>query len=283
MSPKHVAIIMDGNRRWAEERGLPIAFGYQQGVTVLRQTLLAARTAGVSVVTAYAFSEENWNRPTAEVDILMNLCGTAARGELRALADEDVRVRLCGRNDRLPASTCAALDDLVELTAGNTGITLNLAIDYGGRREISDAVRALVGEVSAGLRDAATIDERAIQSRLYTAGLTRSRPRHPHRRRTSDLELSLIPSRVRRVLGNRNVLARFRRSPSAVGTRRLRAAPTALRNLAYDVRSNVAIQFGSHVLPPSAENDCSNRNAFAVISENTKRTKMARPPNVSWS
>jgi undecaprenyl diphosphate synthase len=171
VSPKHIAIIMDGNRRWAEERGLPIAFGYQQGVTVLRQTLLAARAAGVSVVTAYAFSEENWNRPTAEVDILMNLCGTAARGELRALADEDVRVRLCGRNDRLPASTCAALDDLVELTAHNDGITLNLAIDYGGRREISDAVRALVGEVSAGLRDAATIDERAIQSRLYTAGL----------------------------------------------------------------------------------------------------------------
>ncbi len=77
---------------------------------------------------------------------------------------------LCGRNDRLPPGTCAALDDLVELTAHNDGITLNLAIDYGGRREIGDAVRALVGEVSAGLRDAATIDERAIQSRLYTAG-----------------------------------------------------------------------------------------------------------------
>ena len=231
MIPKHVAIIMDGNRRWAEERGLLIAFGYQQGVTVLRHTLLAARDAGVSVVTAYAFSEENWNRPAAEVDILMNLCGTAARGELRGLADEDVRVRLCGRNDRLPAGTCAALDDLVELTAGNSGITLNLAIDYGGRREISDAVRALVGEVSAGLRDAATIDERAIQSRLYTAGL----PDPDLVIRTGgELRISnflLFPSRLRGVLGDRHLLARFRRSASPVGTRRLRATPTSLRNV----------------------------------------------------
>jgi undecaprenyl diphosphate synthase len=169
--PKHVAIVMDGNRRWAEERSLPIAFGYQRGVTVLREILLAARQAKIDVVTAYAFSEENWNRPSAEVDLLMNLCGTAARGELLHLAHEDVRVRLCGRSDRLPLATCAALDDLVSETAHNDGITLNLAIDYGGRREIGDAVRALVGEVTAGTREIGSIDEKAIQSRLYTAGL----------------------------------------------------------------------------------------------------------------
>jgi undecaprenyl diphosphate synthase len=169
--PKHVAIIMDGNRRWAQERGIPIALGYQRGVTILREIINAARRAEIGVITAYAFSEENWNRPSAEVDLLMNLCGAAARGELSALANENVRVRLCGRNDRLPASTCAALEDLVATTAQNDGITLNLAIDYGGRREISDAVRALVGEVNAGLRDAASIDDAAVQSRLYTAGL----------------------------------------------------------------------------------------------------------------
>jgi len=171
VTPQHVAIIMDGNRRWAEDRGLPIGVGYQRGVTALREIVRAARCAKIGVITAYAFSEENWNRPPAEVDLLMNLCAHAARGELRTMAAEGVRVRLCGRNERLPAATCTALEDLVAETAHNDAITLNLAIDYGGRREIGDAVRALVGEVSAGLRDAASIDEDAVQSRLYTAGL----------------------------------------------------------------------------------------------------------------
>jgi undecaprenyl diphosphate synthase len=171
VTPKHVAIIMDGNRRWARERGLPIAFGYQRGVTVLSGTLRAARNAGVRVLTAYAFSEENWSRPTAEVDLLMNLGARAARGELRALANEGVRVRLCGRNERLPLGTRAGLEALVSETAHNDGITLNLAIDYGSRREIGDAVRALVREVGAGLRDIDSIDEHAVQSKLYTAGL----------------------------------------------------------------------------------------------------------------
>jgi undecaprenyl diphosphate synthase len=169
--PQHVAIIMDGNRRWARERGLPIAYGYHRGVVALRRTLKAAHRAGVRVVTAYAFSEENWGRPTAEVDGLMSLCLRAARGELRSLASEGVRVLLCGSSDRLPVKTRAALDDLVAQTASNTGITLNLAIDYGARREISDAVRALAREVSAGLRDVDSIDEHAVHSRLYTAGL----------------------------------------------------------------------------------------------------------------
>jgi undecaprenyl diphosphate synthase len=162
---------MDGNRRWAAERGLPIAFGYERGVRALRRTLIAARRAQVRVVTAYAFSEENWTRPRAEVRLLMKLCAHAARGELRALGREGVRVRLCGRSDRLPAQTLSALQQLVADTAGNDGITLNLAIDYGGRREIGDAVRALAREVSRGLRDAESIDENAVGSRLYTAGL----------------------------------------------------------------------------------------------------------------
>ncbi|MGB6950535.1 MAG: polyprenyl diphosphate synthase, partial [Candidatus Cybelea sp.] len=99
MIPRHVAIIMDGNRRWARERKLPIALGYRRGVTALRATLRAARRAQIRVVTAYAFSEENWNRPTAEVDLLMALCLKAATNELRALRHEGVRVRLCGRAD----------------------------------------------------------------------------------------------------------------------------------------------------------------------------------------
>jgi len=162
---------MDGNRRWAAERGLPIAYGYKRGVRTLRKILRAARRSGVRVVTAYAFSEENWNRPRAEVRLLMELCAQAARGELRALAREGVRIRLCGRTDRLPLRTRSALEALVAETAANDAITLNLAIDYGGRREIGDAVRALAREVSRGLRDAESIDEYAVGSRLYTAGL----------------------------------------------------------------------------------------------------------------
>jgi undecaprenyl diphosphate synthase len=169
--PRHVAIIMDGNRRWARERKLPIALGYRRGVTALRRTLKAARRAGIGIVTAYAFSEENWNRPAGEVDLLMDLCIRAASGELRALAREGVRVRLCGRSDRLPPATRRALQELVAKTAGDDAVTLNLAIDYGARREIGDAVRALVREVKAGLRDVDSIDEHAIGSRLYTAGL----------------------------------------------------------------------------------------------------------------
>ena len=171
MTPRHVAFIMDGNRRWAAERGLPIACGYRRGIITLRRILRAAREAGVSVVTAYAFSEENWDRPAGEVGLLMRLCARAARGELRKLAREDVRVRLCGRSERLPAPTRVALESLVEETSRNRGILLNLAIDYGGRREIGDAVRALVDEVRSGARDVASIDERAIAGCLYTAGL----------------------------------------------------------------------------------------------------------------
>ncbi len=171
MIPQHVAIIMDGNRRWARERGLPIAYGYRRGIAALRRTLEEAHRHGIRVVTAYAFSEENWKRPAPEVDLLMSLCVKAARGELRALGECGVRVRLCGRAERLPARTKAALDRLVADTAPNAGITLNLAVDYGSRREISDAVRSLVRDVNAGIRDVDSIDERAISSCLYTADL----------------------------------------------------------------------------------------------------------------
>ena len=110
MTPQHIAIIMDGNRRWARERGLPIAHGYRRGVTALRRTLRLAHAAGVRVVTAYAFSEENWSRPAGGNRLLMALCVRAARGELLSLVAEGVRVRLCGRGDRLPPRTRAALE-----------------------------------------------------------------------------------------------------------------------------------------------------------------------------
>jgi len=171
VTPSHIAIVMDGNRRWARERGLPIAYGYHRGIAALRRTVRAARRANVGVITAYAFSEENWNRPAAEVQVLMALCAHAARGELRDIGNEGIRIRICGRTDRLPNFTRAALDVLVAETAAHTSLTLNLAIDYGGRREIGDAVRALAREVSSGLRDADSIDELDVKNNLYTAGL----------------------------------------------------------------------------------------------------------------
>lgn len=171
MIPRHVAIIMDGNRRWARERGLSVALGYKSGVATLRRTMLASADAGIEVVTAYAFSQENWTRPADEVGILMNLCVEAACGELRSLVAEGVRIRLCGRTERLPKRTRTALAKLVSQTSGNSRITLILAIDYGARREIGDAVRSLAREVREGLREVDSIDENAVASRLYNADL----------------------------------------------------------------------------------------------------------------
>lgn len=150
---------------------MPIVAGYERGVAALRRTVAAAREARIGIITAFAFSEENWKRPSAQIELLMALCVQAASGELAALAREGVRVQICGRGDRLPAAARRALAELVKRTAGNEAITLNLAVDYGARREIGDAVRALVREVKAGLRDEDSIDENAVGSRLYTAGL----------------------------------------------------------------------------------------------------------------
>ncbi|HEY1975157.1 MAG TPA: polyprenyl diphosphate synthase [Candidatus Baltobacteraceae bacterium] len=171
MTPRHVAIIMDGNRRWARARGLPAILGHRYGLTALRRTVHAARDAGVTLLTAFAFSDENFQRSSGEVDAIMSLAFRAAYGELRKLAREGVRVRLCGRTERLPARTLVALEQLVSATSVNAEMTLNLAIDYGGRREIGDAMRQLAREVRAGLREPDSIDERAVASRLYTADL----------------------------------------------------------------------------------------------------------------
>ncbi|MGH7330361.1 MAG: polyprenyl diphosphate synthase [Polyangiaceae bacterium] len=170
-APRHVAIIMDGNRRWALSRGLPVSDGYRLGVDALRRTVEAAARAGIEVLTVFAFSEENWSRPVDQTRVLMELCRWAALGEMQELIRTGVRVRLCGRLAALPAATREALERLCASTAQNLRITLNVAIDYGGRREIADAVRALAREVERGLRTAASIDDETIATRLYTAGL----------------------------------------------------------------------------------------------------------------
>lgn len=161
--PAHVALIMDGNGRWAQRRGMPRLLGHREGYRTLRTVLLTASELGVRYLTAYAFSAENWKRPADEVSGLMKLIETAARSELSVMHRNNVRVRVAGRLDGLPPSLRDALVESIETTKSNTGIGFTLAINYGGRAEIVDAFRTLVRE---GLAPEA-IDEAAIASRLY--------------------------------------------------------------------------------------------------------------------
>jgi undecaprenyl diphosphate synthase len=170
-APRHVAIIMDGNRRWAASNGLPQIEGHRRGMLTLRRVVVAAAKAGIEVLTVYAFSEENWGRGSAEVGTLMELGAAFARREAAAFAREGVRVRVIGRRDRLPVAAREAFAALEAATAGACKMTLNLAVDYGARTELATAVRALAEDVAAGRLDPDTIDDAAIAGRLSTAGL----------------------------------------------------------------------------------------------------------------
>jgi undecaprenyl diphosphate synthase len=170
-APRHVAIIMDGNRRWAAANNLPQIEGHRRGMLTLRRIVIAAARAGIDVLTAYAFSEENWGRSSAEVGTLMELGAVFARREADAFAREGIRVRVIGRRDRLPIALREALAMLETRTAGGTVMTLNLAVDYGARNELAAAVRTLAEDVAAGRLEPDAIDEETIAGRLSTAGL----------------------------------------------------------------------------------------------------------------
>jgi undecaprenyl diphosphate synthase len=165
--PRHVAIIMDGNRRWARERGLPDAHGHAAGVEAIRPIVEASVEAGVEVLSLYAFSRENWARGGEEVAILMGLLESAIRDETPRLAAQGVRVRLLGRMDELAPATRAAIDDALSATADGRRMLLNVAFNYSSRSEIADALRACVAD---GLAPEA-VSEEAIAARLYTAGM----------------------------------------------------------------------------------------------------------------
>jgi undecaprenyl diphosphate synthase len=170
-APRHIAIIMDGNRRWAAARGLPAIEGHRRGVRALQRTVAAAARAGVDVLTVYAFSEENWLRSTDEVALLMELARVFARREAQALARANVRTRIIGKRDRLPAPVREALAELETRTRASSGMVLNIAIDYSARTELCDAIRSLAQDVADGKLEPAAIDDDAISSRLTTAGM----------------------------------------------------------------------------------------------------------------
>ena len=169
--PQHVAIIMDGNRRWARSHGMPPLEGHRRGMRTLRTSVEAAAHAGVAVLTVYAFSEENWQRDRSEVGGLMEIGAVFARGQTAQLVRDGVRVRLIGRRDRLPASLRDAFESMERQSAHNRRITLNLAVDYGARSELTAAVRALAADVAAGKIAPEQIDEDMLARNLWTAGL----------------------------------------------------------------------------------------------------------------
>jgi undecaprenyl diphosphate synthase len=161
--PQHVAIIMDGNGRWAQNQGLPRLFGHNEGYKALRHILLACSDLGIRYLTVYAFSSENWTRPEDEVAGLMKLIEQAARAELEEMHANNVRVQVAGRLNELPEALRNALQEGIELTAKNTGITFILAVNYGGRAEIVDAVKKLAEQG----KDLRLLTEEQVSANLY--------------------------------------------------------------------------------------------------------------------
>jgi undecaprenyl diphosphate synthase len=170
-TPRHVAIIMDGNGRWAQQRGLPRLAGHERGSKSIRECVEAAMEAGVEFVTLYAFSSENWKRPAAEVSGLMLLLERFLDEKAREMKDEGVRLLTIGRTSELPAVCQRKLDEVMRLTAGNDKLKVILALSYSGRTEIVDAVRKIVAEAKTGQLDEQSITPELISSHLYTADI----------------------------------------------------------------------------------------------------------------
>jgi len=165
--PEHIAIIMDGNGRWAEERAMRRVFGHREGIASVREITTACARMGAGSLTLYAFSVENWKRPRPEVRYLMRLLRRFLIDERDTLMENDVRLLAIGRLDHLPADALAELRRTEELTAGNRGLLLRLALSYGGRTEIADAVRGIAEDVRAGRLEPDAIDDETLRSYLY--------------------------------------------------------------------------------------------------------------------
>jgi len=167
--PHHVAIIMDGNGRWAKRKGNVRIFGHQNGVEAVRQVTEAAGELGVEYLTLYAFSTENWNRPKGEVDALMGLLVNAIQNETENLNKNNVRLSVIGELSDLPASVLKQLQSAIDYTADNNGLNLVIAVSYSGRWEITSAVKKIVNDVKAGKIDPENIDDSVFESYLNTS------------------------------------------------------------------------------------------------------------------
>ncbi|MGK7931755.1 MAG: isoprenyl transferase [Microcystaceae cyanobacterium] len=170
--PQHIAVIMDGNGRWAKKRGLPRIMGHQKGVDTLKDLLRCCRDWGIPALTAYAFSTENWGRPTEEVEFLMTLFERVLRRELKEMQKENVRIRFVGNLAALPETLQQEIDRSMMDTEENTGIQFSVATNYGGRQEILHACRAIAKQASEGKLNPEEIDEELLENHLYTQGIT---------------------------------------------------------------------------------------------------------------
>jgi len=169
--PRHIAVIMDGNGRWARERGLPRIEGHRRGSESVRACTTACMEAGVPYLTLYAFSKENWQRPADEVGALMLLLDRFLAERAAEIMERNIRLRAIGHLADLPDKARQRLEDTIAKSANNTALTLTLALSYGARTEIVDAARAIAREAQAGKLDPESIDEDTIASHLYTAGI----------------------------------------------------------------------------------------------------------------
>jgi undecaprenyl diphosphate synthase len=169
--PKHVAVIMDGNGRWAKRRGLPRIMGHRQGVDTLKNLLRCCKDWGIQALTAYAFSTENWGRPHEEVDFLMTLFERVLMRELREMMEEDVRIEFVGNLAALPRSLQSQIERSMDETRNNNSIQFTVATNYGGRQEILQACRAIALQVQQGQIQADEIDEALFSRHLYTANV----------------------------------------------------------------------------------------------------------------
>jgi undecaprenyl diphosphate synthase len=169
--PRHVAVIMDGNGRWAGLRGLPRVAGHREGVRAARETVRTAGRLGIEFLTLYAFSSENWARPAGEVNFLMRLLESSVEEELPSLVEHNVRLRTLGELDSVGEGVRRSVERAIRATEGNTGLTLLIALNYGGRQELVRTVRALAADVARGALAPEAIDEAAIAAGLDTAGV----------------------------------------------------------------------------------------------------------------
>lgn len=169
--PRHVAIIMDGNGRWAESHSFPRAKGHIEGVRRVEEIIDTAQEIGIKVITLFTFSTENWDRPKNEVSVIMNILAAVLDKKLQKLKNDNIQLRTIGRTERIPRPLLETLKTVINETQNNTGLIVNLAFNYGARVEIIDAVKSIVGLVQKGQLNADEICEDTISQALYTKGL----------------------------------------------------------------------------------------------------------------
>ncbi|WP_026689869.1 isoprenyl transferase [Alteribacter aurantiacus] len=169
--PEHVAIIMDGNGRWAKKRGLPRVAGHREGMNVIKKMVKTSNKLGVKTLTLYAFSTENWKRPKPEVDFLMRLPERFLKAELPQLIEENVQVRITGTKDALPEHTQEAVNKAIKDTSSNDGLILNFALNYGSRHEMVEAMKDVYKEIERGTLAIEDVTEDVLSAHLMTSGL----------------------------------------------------------------------------------------------------------------